>query len=160
MDLGHSGCSKEWKSLESPFLMWPRTLCLYSATLPKLMAIPKLAFNAGPTSPLDRPFTFLICLHYLLQLVLGPRSQNFDDDTLFGSYALWIKISVYWRGTICILLLSRGTRQAPRKNSLPRSAGRSLLEDVISGGDTCICLQWWLLWASDVMGTVSQLAPP
>ena len=59
----------------------------------------KLAFNAGPTSSLlDRPLTFLICLHYLLQLVLGPRSQNFDDNTLFGSYALWIKISAYWRG--------------------------------------------------------------
>lgn len=63
------------------------------------MAIPKLAFNLGPTSSLlDRPLTFLVCLHYLLQLVLGPRSQNFDDDTLFGSYALWIKISAYWRG--------------------------------------------------------------
>lgn len=89
------------KAQKESFPMRPSTLLvsLFLATLPKLMAIPKLAFNLGPTSSLlDRPLTFLVCLHYLLQLVLGPRSQNFDDDTLFGSYALWIKISAYWRG--------------------------------------------------------------
>lgn len=35
--------------------------------------------------PLSRPLTLLICLHYLLQLFFGPRSQDFDDDALSGS---------------------------------------------------------------------------
>ena len=137
MGFGTQWVLKCGKAQKESFPMRHSTLLvsLFLATLPKLMAIPKLAFNSGPTSSLlDRPLTFLVCLHYLLQLVLGPRSQNFDDDTLFGSYALWIKISAYWRGPFAwscyvhTLFLSRGTRKSPRKIS------SSLCWEAFAGG--------------------------
>lgn len=72
------------KTSKGSFPIWHSSLGSFPTLIPSqaanTSAIPRI-----PPRHLGHPLTFLIGLHYLFQLVLGPRSQDLNDDPFFGS---------------------------------------------------------------------------